>query len=224
MNSKTLVFQKNFVTIRLLLVEDNDDDALLLCEYLGMSDSTKYDVTRTKLLHEATNCLTHHSYDVILLDLSLPDSFGFDTYLTISKQVQEVPIILLTGCNDQDLAVKAIQSGAQDYLIKGEIDHNLLMRSIRYALERGRLVREQKRLNHELREALENVNVLSGLLPICACCKKIRDDKGYWSEVETYMKKHSDVSFTHGYCPGCYQDAMKDMDQTIKKISMLENG
>jgi hypothetical protein len=92
----------------------------------------------------------------------------------------------------------AIQEGAQDYLWKGQADEQLLVRAIRYAIER-------KRILTKLQAALERVKTLSGLLPICCACKKIRDDEGYWNEVATYLSQHSELKFTHGICPDCMQ-------------------
>jgi hypothetical protein len=71
---------------------------------------------------------------------------------------------------------------------------------------------ELKKSNEELQEALANIKTLKEILPICACCKKIRDDKGYWEGVETYISKHTDTLFSHGYCPECAKKAMKDIE------------
>ena len=80
----------------------------------------------------------YEPFDVILIDLSLPDSQGIDTFLTLQRQVLNVPIVVLTGLDDENLALSAMQQGAQDYLIKGRVDSSLLLRSIRYAIERER--------------------------------------------------------------------------------------
>ena len=93
--------------------------------------------------------------------------------------------------------------GAQDYLVKGRVDGPGLLRSIRYAIERKRSEEELIDVVHRLERALSQVKRLSGLLPICAACKKIRDDHGYWSEVEVYIHDHTDADFTHGICPDC---------------------
>ncbi len=101
------------------------------------------------------------------------------------------------------LGTQAVHEGAQDYLIKGQTNGSLLVKAIRYAMERKQLENEKEHLIRELQESLAKVKSTSGLLPICASCKKIRDDKGYWNQVETYLSEHSDAKFSHGICPEC---------------------
>ena len=88
--------------------------------------------------------LSQDKFDIILVDLSLPDSHGFETFEKINTTWPEIPIIVLTGNDDDDLAGQAVKAGAQDYLVKGEFEHQLLIRSIRHALERHRLLSELK--------------------------------------------------------------------------------
>ena len=135
----------------------------------------------------------------------MPDSHGLETLKKMKKKAPNFPIVVLTGLDDEDLALQAIQKGAQDYLIKGDISGRLIARSINYAIEWNKLLKK-------LEDALSKVKVLSGLLPICAHCKKIRDDKGYWSGVESYIAHHSDAKFTHGYCPECFEREMKILE------------
>lgn len=82
--------------------------------------------------------------------------------------------------------------------------------------QRKKLEREREDLIHELQEALANIKTLSGLLPICASCKKIRDDKGYWNQIETYIKNHSEATFTHGICPECFKKLYPDVYETMQ--------
>jgi hypothetical protein len=81
------------------------------------------------------------------------------------------------------------------------------------ALKRKRAEMERERLFLELRDALENVRTLQGLLPICSSCKKIRDDKGYWTQLEVYFSDHSDAQFSHGLCPECAEKMMKEFEK-----------
>jgi DNA-binding NtrC family response regulator len=151
-------------------------------------------------------CLAAGDIDIVLLDLSLPDSLGLDTFTRVYDKAPCLPIIVLTGLDDEELAAKAVREGAQDYIIKGQVDSNLLARAIRYAIERKRAEKEREELILKLQDALAKVKVLSGFLPICARCKKIRDDRGYWHSVEVYVREHSEAEFTHSICPDCIKE------------------
>jgi len=87
-----------------------------------------------------------------------------------------------------------------------------LERAIIIAIARFEDMMKLRRLNAELQDALKKVQTLSGLLPICASCKKIRDDQGYWQQVEVYIRDHSDVEFSHGLCPDCVKSLYADLD------------
>jgi len=189
--------------IAILLVEDSPGDARLLQEFLAESDPGRFAVTCVETLAQAMRLAGARSFDVMLLDLSLPDDDGLDTFFSAHARAPSLPIVVLTGLDDAAVALKAIQAGAQDYLVKGQIDGQLVARAVRYAIERSRLQIEQTRLIHELETALTRVKTLQGLLPICASCKKIRDDKGYWNQIESYLREHTNADFTHGICPEC---------------------
>lgn len=131
-----------------LLVEDSPSDAALFREMLEDSTNSVFDVTSVTTLKEATARLCAEPIDVILLDLSLPDSAGLETVTKMSRRTFDVPIIVLTGQENEAVAIQTLQQGAQDYLVKNEVDRQLLERSIRYAIER-------KRLEEELRQTLK---------------------------------------------------------------------
>ena len=192
--------------VRVLLVEDNPGDARLVQETLAQAGDGGFELTHVDRLSAALDRLEEGGIDLVLLDLVLPDSWGAATCLMTDANAPEVPIVVLTGFDDETLAIQSLREGAQDYLVKGQLDGQLLVRSMRYAVERKRVEVERERLVVELMEALEKVKTLSGLLPICASCKKIRDDKGYWSQIETYLGEHSEAEFSHGICPDCAQD------------------
>lgn len=122
--------------IRVLLVEDNPGDARLIREALSEAN---FDLTWVDSLAKALECLAGNETDAILLDLSLPDSAGLETVSKVLASAPETPIVVLTGYNDESLAVAAVHAGAQDYLVKGEVESNLLARSLRYAIERQHL-------------------------------------------------------------------------------------
>jgi len=132
--------------IRALLVEDSPTDMLLIREALTAPPNAKFAVTRAELLADALTQLHQTAFDVILLDLGLPDSQGLVTLNTLHQHAPELPIIVLTGLNDETLGMRAVQQGAQDYLVKGQVGSNELVHAIRYAIERTRAEAENRRL------------------------------------------------------------------------------
>jgi DNA-binding response OmpR family regulator len=193
--------------IRILLVEDDAEDARLYQVMLKNEAPEEFQLLRVGRLADALAALKGNGCDLVLSDLGLPDSQGLPTFLSLKAQAPKVPIVVLSGREDEEFAVKAVQEGAQDYLVKGQVSGPLLARSIRYAVERKRIESERDRLITELQEALTKVKLLSGLLPICAWCKKVRDDQNYWQEVECYVASHCEARFTHGICPPCMEKA-----------------
>ncbi len=126
------------VPVRVLLVEDNPGDARLLRELLAEDRRVRAEVTQVDYLAKAFEALRTQQTDVILLDLSLPDASGLETVIRTHQRAPAVPIVVLTGLNDEDLALSALQKGAEDYLLKGLVDGPGLGRAIRYAIERNK--------------------------------------------------------------------------------------
>jgi two-component system, cell cycle sensor histidine kinase and response regulator CckA len=143
--------------IKILLVEDNPGDALLLQETLSDIDFVELEWNHADRLSNALDRLQSENFDVILLDLMLPDSQGLDTFIHIHKQAPFIPIVVLTGMANETLALRAMQAGAQDYLVKGQVSgSDLLMRSIRYAIERKRIEAALTQREQEFRTLAEN--------------------------------------------------------------------
>ncbi|MDJ0581655.1 hybrid sensor histidine kinase/response regulator [Crocosphaera sp.] len=132
--------------IKVLLIEDNIAEARLLHEVLKGSTRQEFDLFHEKRLKNALNTLGNQRFDIILLDLTLPDSQGLDSLLPIISQNSYIPIVVLTNMNDEELALEAVRKGAQDYLVKRHITLDILVRSICYAIER-------KQMEEKLREA-----------------------------------------------------------------------
>lgn len=133
-------------SIQILLIEDNPGDARLLQELLVEVASVQFKVEQVDQLSQGLERLRNGCFDIILLDLSLPDSREFETFAILHNSAREVPIVVITALNDETLAIRAMQEGAQDYLVKGQVNGELLVRSIRYAIERKRAeqkIREQ---------------------------------------------------------------------------------
>ena len=323
-------------SVRILLVEDNDSDALLVESMLvGRRFEFPVAVTHVVRLAGGLEKLQKETFDVIVTDLGLPDSHGLKAVEDLRRTAPNLPLIVLTTDGDEETALAAIKSGAEDYVPKGQLSGLLLTRTIRHAIERKKstvaladsenllrsfIVRapaaiaildnqmrylhvsdrwtetfhldkdiigrshydvfpdlpqrwkdghqrvlagavekseedqgspradgtfdwlqweihpwrksggeiggmiffiqviterkerelEREKLIAQLQAALAEVKTLSGLLPICAKCKKVRDDKGYWSQIETYVAQHTMASFSHGLCPECGEQFLKE--------------
>lgn len=139
--------------MRILLIEDNEDDVQLVKENLVGEKEADFDLECAARLSTGLRQLSEEEFNVVLLDLGLPDSQGLDTFDTMHAEDPKMPIIVLSGLSDEAIAVKAVQRGAQDYLVKGQLDGGLLRRSIRYAIERQRMQGElEQARQRELRE------------------------------------------------------------------------
>jgi DNA-binding response OmpR family regulator len=115
-------------------VEDNPGDARLIREMLKEAAAAQFELVHVVRLDEALKLLGEASFDVLLLDLTLPDSQGLDTFFRVYRQAPEVPIVVLTGLADEVIGVESVKGGAQDYLVKGQVDSNLLARALCYAI------------------------------------------------------------------------------------------
>jgi len=207
--------------IKVLLIDDEPAQAWLVQEHLHTVSGKAgkvIDLLHAESLADGVKCMANEEVNVLLLDLSLPDSIGLATLVKAHSLFPTVPIIVLTSLEDEELGIQLVQAGAQDYLVKGQADALILYRTIRYAIERKQGETERETLIRELQEALAQVKTLSGLLPICSGCKKIRDDHGYWNRIETYISEHSDAQFSHGICPDCAQKYFPDYQRPSSAV------
>ena len=140
----------NSASVTALLVEDNPGDRRLVHEMLAEASDVTFDVQYADRLQAAIAHLNKHKVHVVLLDLGLPDSQGLETLRAIYAQVPTLPIVVLTGLNNEMIGVQAVNEGAQDYLIKGQIDTHLLRRTVRHAVERKQAEQKEKRLQLQL--------------------------------------------------------------------------
>jgi diguanylate cyclase (GGDEF)-like protein/PAS domain S-box-containing protein len=144
------------VNINVLAIEDNQDDAELLRVMLRKVHEPSFTIVQSQSLSEGLQLLQKSSFDIVLLDLGLPDSNGMDSVLEIRKHSPTIPIIVFTGIADDEVALKALHLDVQDYLTKGQLDPNLLARSIRYAIERKRAVEELRNSEARFRRLSES--------------------------------------------------------------------
>ncbi|SNB47298.1 EAL domain-containing protein [Geobacter sp. DSM 9736] len=142
--------------IHILLVEDNPDDAALIEAMLSDAPGSWGTLRHVERLATGKDLLSSENFDVVLLDLGLPDSQGLDTLRSLRSVAPTLPLILLTGLHDEELGSSAVEMGAQDYLVKGQIDANILSRAIRYSIQRKR-IEETVRKGKVLSDALNNI-------------------------------------------------------------------
>ncbi len=129
----------NLQPIKVLLIEDNKGDSAIILEMLKKSENAQFELIHTPRLKAGLSLLENEKFDVILLDLGLPDSEGLKSFKVILKKNPTIPTIILTGLANEEIGIKAIKYGAQDYLVKGEFNGKLLVRAIQYAIERKKL-------------------------------------------------------------------------------------
>ena len=160
--------------------------------------------------------------NLILMDVLMPEIDGVQACRRIKQQthLRDIPIIMVTAKNDLENLQEAFSAGAMDYINKPVKSVELLARvasaiTLKQEMDCRKLREmELRRTNEELQQALREVKVLRGLIPICASCKKIRNDGGFWQQIEEYIGEHSEAEFSHGICqpclkklyPGVYQD------------------
>src|ERR1019366_8038110 len=143
----------NAAPLRLLLVEDSPSGALLLQASLSEAGVERFDFTHVECWADAAQCLASKQFDVLLLDLSLPDITGQQTFLRARTEAPHLPIVVLTGGGDESLGLEAVRHGIQEYLIKGQTDGLHTVRAIRYAIERMRAGEALKAAEAALRES-----------------------------------------------------------------------
>ncbi len=130
--------QSKQIPTKILLVEDNPGDVRMVRETLAMQHIALFEITAVSRLGDALMSLRGTPFDAVLLDLSLPDAKGLETLSRMRQRAPFVPIVIMTGQSDERLAISAVNEGAQDYLVKGDVDGNALARRIRFAVERMR--------------------------------------------------------------------------------------
>ncbi|MGD0231297.1 MAG: response regulator [Syntrophorhabdales bacterium] len=154
---------------------------------------------------------SHHP-DIVLLDVMLPDMTGVEVCRQVKAEpgLQDTFVILVSGARvSSDYQAEGLTVGADGYIVKGITNREFLARiqSLVRIKRAEDVLREkeekQGKLISELQKALTEIRTLKGLIPICASCKKIRDDEGYWDQLEAYIGKRTEAVFSHGICPEC---------------------
>jgi DNA-binding NtrC family response regulator len=193
--------------LRLLLVEDSPEDAALMRHEL---ERAGYDVASERIETESAfrQALTQATWDAVLCDYTLPQFSGANALRIVRESDADLPFIYVSGTMGEDVAVEAMKSGAQDYVMKNNLKRlapavERELREAKVRREKRILEADRERLITELRTALMDVKRLSGLLPICASCKKIRNNRNEWQRLEIFIRENSEAQFTHSLCPDC---------------------
>jgi two-component system cell cycle response regulator len=188
--------------IRILLIDDNPSDAMMLQNLLGKTGNSEYDVRVADSLSSGLNHISTTAFHIVFLDLNLPDSKSIDTYLAFRDQVPDLPVIVLTGIKDQEIAGRALREGAQDYLLKGKIDSDLLKRVICYSLER-------KKVELALRDANENLSQKV----------KQRTEK-LEEEIKERKKAETELKIIQDGLKGKVADRVEELQETIDELNV----
>lgn len=201
--------------MRILIAEDDLTSRVMLAAVLKKGGHEVVETTNGTQAWEALG--KPDAPRLAILDWMMPGLDGLDVVRRIRSLPSLPPpyIIILTAREGKTDVIAGLEAGADDYLAKPFDPGELLAR---VAVGR-RMIQLQERLTdqvRELREAARHIKTLQGIIPICSFCKKIRDDQGYWDQVEAYVSRHSEVQFSHGVCPEClkknYPDCCEDED------------
>ncbi len=152
--------------------------------------------------------------DLVLLDINMPGMDGFEMCrrLKDSDDTKDIPIIFITARIESQDVVRGFEAGGVDYITK-PVNAQVLLARVRTHVSLKRARDEQKVLIRKLQDSLAEIKTLSGLVPMCAHCKKIRDDEGYWKKVEVYIEEHSEAQFSHGICPDCIRELYPELGE-----------
>ncbi len=210
-------------TRKILCIDDEPTQLIIFSQVLAQEG---FEVMVAKSAEEGLNYCVANRYDAVLTDYQMPSLNGIEFLISLKQFDDAPPVVILTGHGSEEVAVQAMKLGVLDYIVKDERQGylKLLGVTLHRAIElhaarraKEKLIVEQAELLSELQTALANVKRLSGLVPICSLCKKIRDDKGYWNQLEAYLQENLHLSFTHGICPDCVAKLYPQMSKGSKE-------
>ncbi|MBF0506486.1 MAG: response regulator [Nitrospirae bacterium] len=198
--------EDKLMEVTVLYVEDEPNAREAAGEILKRVVRTVYVAENGKDGLEAFN---KYNPDIVITDIRMPVMSGLDMAREIREGSSDKQIIITTAHSDTDYFLAAIDIAVDQYILKPVQSDKLIAavgKCADYILHKREIrkyTEEREKLILELQASLEKVKLLSGMLPICASCKKIRDDKGYWEQIEIYITEHSEALFTHAICPDC---------------------
>ena len=180
------------------------DDTVANIQVLNESLQAEYRILFATNGSEALKVALESIPDLILLDIMMPEMDGYEVCRRVKADpaLKDIPVIFTTALSEVTDERKGLDLGAADYITK-PFNPDILKLRVKNHLELKEQRDQLARLVNELQDAMAKVKLLSGFLPICASCKKIRDDEGYWTQIESYIRDHSEAQFSHGICPDC---------------------
>jgi DNA-binding response OmpR family regulator len=185
----------------ILVVDDNPDNLRLLAGILSEHHSK---IRLAPSGERALATIRKEAPDLVLLDIMMPHMNGFEVcrQLKADQETAGIPIIFISALDETIDKVKAFSMGGVDYITKPFKSEEVLAR-VKTHLSLRRLQCTLEKKNEQLRQALDEIRILRGILPICSSCKKIRNEDGYWEQIEIYIQDRSEVDFSHGICEEC---------------------
>ncbi len=185
----------------ILIVDDTPEDLTIL---KSMLEEQNYQVRPAINGEVALRAVRSYLPEIILLDILMPemDGYEFCRQLKSYKGTDSIPIIFISALAELNDKVKAFSSGGVDFITKPFQDKEVLAR-VKTHLTICRMHKQLEKKNDSLLKALIEINTLQGFIPMCAWCKKIRDDAGFWNQVDEYFAERSDATFSQGICPDC---------------------
>jgi two-component system, cell cycle sensor histidine kinase and response regulator CckA len=199
--------------IHVLLLEDNLAEARLLQEIFKGTVNSQFSLTHVKRLGDAITQLKSNSFDVALLDLTLPDSHGLGSLDTLIHDAPDLPIVVLTSTNDDELALDAVRHGAQDYLVKRQVNLDILVRSVRYAIERKQAAVALREVNETLRQEIESRESIQNRLGLAQQAGKIGTFE--WNLITDRVTWSIELEALYGLAPGSFDHSHAQWLETI---------
>jgi PleD family two-component response regulator len=188
----------------ILIVDDTPENLTVLRQMLAEQNYMVRPALNGEIAIKAANVSPP---DLILLDIRMPGTNGYEVckQLKSEEKTRGIPVIFISALNELDDKIKAFSLGGVDYITKPFQAEEVLARIKTHLTLRG-LQKSLEEKNAQLQKALGEIKILQGIIPICANCKKVRDDNGFWNQVEAYITEHSEAKFSHGICPTCAKE------------------